>query len=66
MFKRIRDIRIAKGMSQVELAEKSGVSRFTIIALESGSLTNTHFSTLHKIAKALEVTIDDLFFDVDV
>ena len=66
MFKRIRDIRISKGMSQVELAEKSGVSRFTIIALESGSLTNTHFSTLHKIAKALEVTIDDLFFDVDV
>lgn len=66
MFKRIRDVRIAKGMSQVELSEKSGVSRFTIIALESGSLTNTHFATLHKIAKALEVTIDDLFFDGSV
>lgn len=66
MFKKIRDIRIAKGMSQVELAEKSGVSRFTIIALESGSLTNTHFSTLFKIAKALDVALDDLFFDQSV
>ena len=66
MFKRIRDIRIAKDMSQVELAKKSGVSRFTIIALENGSLTNTHFSTIYKIAKALNVTIDALFFDDSV
>lgn len=66
MFKKIRDVRTAKGMSQVELAERSGVSRFTIIALETGSLTNTHFSTVLKIAKALEVTIDDLFFDDSV
>lgn len=63
MFGKIREVRISKGMSQVELAKKSGVSRFTIIALENGSLTNTHFTTLHKISKALEVTIDDLFFE---
>ena len=62
MFEKIKDVRTAKGMSQVELAEKSGVSRFTIIALENGSLTDTHFSTLLKLANALEVTIDNLFF----
>lgn len=66
MFQKIKDFRISKDMSQVELAKESGVSRFTIIGLESGKITNAHVATLRKIAKTLGVTIDDLFFDASV
>lgn len=53
-------------MSQVELAEKSGVSRATISGLESGSVKVTTSTTLLKIAKALSTTVDQLFFDESV
>lgn len=66
MFKKIKDVRISKGMSQVELAKASGVSRVTIIGLESGNITNTQTDTIRKIAKALGVPIDTIFFDASV
>ena len=66
MFKKIKDVRISKGMSQVELAKASGVSRVTIIGLESGNITNTQTDTIRKIAKALGVSIDTIFFDAGV
>ena len=60
---KIREVREEHGMSQVELAEKSGVSRATISALENGTLRSTMTSTLEKIAHALGVSMNDIFFN---
>ena len=59
---RIRELRRAKGMSQDELAEKSGISRATISALENGTARATTTKTLLAIAGALGTTVDGLFF----
>lgn len=66
MFKKIKDIRIENGMTQADLAEASGVSRFTIIGLETGKITNTKTDTIRKIANGLGVSVDAIFFDKDV
>lgn len=58
---RIKEIREAKGMTQVELEEKSGISRVTISALENGTMRNTTTKTLVAIASALGVTVDSIF-----
>lgn len=60
---RVKECREALGMTQMELAVKSGVSRGTIAALENDKKTATTTETLRKIAKALGVTIAHLFFD---
>ena len=59
---RIKEVREACGMSQEELAQKSGVSRGTISALENGVERNTTSKTLLKIANALNTTVDQIFF----
>ena len=59
---KIRELRRAKGMSQDELAVKSGISRVTISALENGTARATTTKTLLAIAGALDTTIDGLFF----
>ena len=57
-LKKIRDLRILSEMTQEELAEKSGVSRQTISALENGTERAVMSSTLISIAEALGTTID--------
>lgn len=59
---KIREMRDEKRMTQEQLAKKSGVSRATIAALENGTDRTTTTKTLLKIAKALETTVDALFF----
>ena len=58
---RVKEIREAKGLSQEELAKKSGVCRTTISGLESGSVKVTSTKTLSKIAEALNKKVSDLF-----
>ncbi len=58
---RIREIREQQKMSQEELALKSGVSRTTISNLENDTDRTTMISTLQKIARALGVTVDQIF-----
>lgn len=58
---KIKDLRIARNMSQEELAEKSGVSRTIISFLETGKAVETKTGTLQKIAKALDVSLAFLF-----
>ena len=65
MSDRIKALRAEKGMTQEDLAEASGVSRLTISKLETGKLTHARSKTMFAVAKALGVTIDDLFFDRD-
>lgn len=59
---KIKEIRESKNMTQDELARYSGISRGTIVALESGKEKITTTKTLVKIADALNVTVDDIFF----
>lgn len=60
---RIREKRKELKMSQEELAVKSGVSRVTISGLENGTVRATTSTTLLKLAKALETTVDQIFFE---
>ena len=57
----IKERRKDLGMTQEELSVKSGVSRQTIAALESGKSKNVFVGTLAAIAKALDTTVDDFF-----
>ena len=59
----LKKIRMEKNMSQTELSEKSGVSRPTIIAIESGKAESVMTGTLMKLAEALGVTIARLVED---
>lgn len=59
---RIKEIREKKGMTQEELAEKSGVSRVTISGLESGKEKNASSKTLLKLASALGTSVEKIFF----
>lgn len=66
MGNKIREYRKKKKMTQAELAQKSGVSRVTISQLEAGIERNTSSKTLLSIAKALNSTIDEIFFTTSV
>lgn len=59
---KIKELREAMKMTQEELAEKSGVSRRTISALENGIDRTTTSKTLVKLAQALDTTVDRIFF----
>ena len=58
---RIKKLREAKGMTQEELARKSGISRATISGLENGKNDAPSISTLGRIAFALGVKVGQLF-----
>jgi transcriptional regulator with XRE-family HTH domain len=60
LAKNIKELRTAKGLSQEELAEKSGVSLTYIGMIESG-LRNASFKTIEHIAEALEIEAPRLF-----
>lgn len=61
MVSKIREMRNALNMTQDELAKKAGVSRPTIIGLESKKETVTTTATLAKIASALGCSVSSLF-----
>ena len=69
---KIKEMREKKEMSQEKLSELSGISRSIISGLESGRVTVrdpfagnrvTTTLTLKKIAKALGVTVGEIFCD---
>ncbi len=53
-------MREAKGLSQEKLARLSDVANNTIIKIEAGKNQNPTLDTLKKVAKALDVSVDDL------
>lgn len=63
---KVKEIREEKKLTQEELSEKSGVSRTIISAMESGKDVTTTTKTLLKIAKALDTTVDAIFFTTSV
>jgi transcriptional regulator with XRE-family HTH domain len=58
--KRVADLRLKRGLTQDQLASKTGLSIDTIGAVEQGRRW-ARLTTLHKLAKALGTTTDDLF-----
>ena len=61
---KIKEYREKKNISQTELAKISGVSRTIIVGLETGTYTTTTTDTLLKIAKALDVKVQDIFLNL--
>lgn len=55
---RIRDARLAAGLTQVELAERAGVHEITIVRIETGQQQAT-VATLTALAAALGVSVAD-------
>ncbi|NFA43747.1 transcriptional regulator [Clostridium botulinum] len=61
---KIRMFRTEKNLTQEHLAEKIGVTRQTIGLIEKGKY-NPSISLCIKIAKVLDKTLDDLFWEVE-
>ena len=60
LHENLKRYRKEKNLSQEELARKADVTYSTLIKIESGNNQNPTVKTLQQIAKALDVTIDDL------
>ena len=57
---RLKDLRLAKGMTQVELALAADLSKTAISDLERGAPSNPRYSTLERLAAALGVSVAHL------
>ena len=60
LVKNIERLRKAKGLSQERLAILADVANNTLIKMESGENKNPTLETLKKVAKALEISVDEL------
>ncbi|SFF68235.1 putative transcriptional regulator [Clostridium cadaveris] len=54
--------RIEKGFKQYEFAEKLGVSRYYLSALERGKINNPSIELMKLISELLDTTVSELFF----
>ncbi len=60
LAKNIARLRKKKGLSQEKLARLADVANNTIIKMETGENNNPTLETLRKVAKAFDVSVDDL------
>ena len=63
LSKNLKGLRDKKGLSQDRLAKLADIANNTIIKIEQGENINPRLDTLRKIAKALDVKVDDLIND---
>ena len=61
---RIRDLRLAQGLSQEDLADKCGVHRTFMGTVERGE-SNLSFSNILKVASTLGTSLSALFEGID-
>lgn len=61
---RLREARLARGLSQVRLAELAGVRQATVNALENGKTRGVEFATLDALARVLEMAPEMLLTSV--
>ena len=52
---RVKELRLAKGLSQAALAEAAGVRQATLSAIENEQTRRVDLDVLERLAKALEV-----------
>ena len=58
---RIKKIRLKRGLSVKELAEKAGVTPAYLYQIEGGQRKNPSALILHRITTALDITTDEAF-----
>ncbi|MEP7371944.1 MAG: helix-turn-helix transcriptional regulator [Chitinophagaceae bacterium] len=58
--KRIKTLRLKKGLTQLDLEVRSGITRTEISKIENG-LNNVRFYTIVRLAESLEVELSDFF-----
>lgn len=58
---KLKQLREQKGLSQEKFARIADVSNNTVVNIKSSKQTNPTIETVSKIAKALEVKIEELF-----
>lgn len=58
----IKEIRKKKNITVYKLSKLTGISRTYLLELENNKKFNPSLSIMYKIANALEVKIDDLFY----
>lgn len=61
--KNVKEIRLKKGLTQVQLADLADLPQATIHYIENGK--NPRMDTLSKVAKALDVKPEELFKEED-
>jgi putative transcriptional regulator len=62
MKNRITDLRALRGWTQADLAQRAGVSRQTINAIETGKF-DPSLPLAFRLARLFELTIEELFLD---
>ena len=58
--KNLKKVRQDKGISQDRLSKLADLSLNTVVTVESGANPNPTIETLTRIAKALDIGVDDL------
>ena len=61
--KKIKEARLAKGLTQEELGNLIGLQKSAIAKYENGRVVNIKRSTLQKLAKALDLRGSDLIIE---
>lgn len=61
MKNKLQKLRWEKNWSQNQLVIRSGVSQSIISSIENDQLENPRVSTALKLAKALSVSVEDIF-----
>jgi DNA-binding XRE family transcriptional regulator len=59
-LKNLAKVRKERKLTQEGLARKANISYHTLIKLESGAIPNPKIETVIKLAKALNISIDNL------
>lgn len=64
----IKNIRLKKSLTIYQLSKMANIARTYLVELENNKKFNPSLKTMYKIANALEVKVDDLFYselDID-
>ncbi|MFH1543241.1 MAG: helix-turn-helix transcriptional regulator [Patescibacteria group bacterium] len=57
---KIKKLRNDKDLTQEELARKANIPYATLMKIENGQVKNPTIKTIYKIAKALNISLDEL------
>lgn len=62
MNNRLKDLRAAREWTQADLAQRAGVSRQTINAIEKGKF-DPSLPLAFRLARLFELTVEEIFID---